>query len=57
VKDIPSFSPYVNPNYFYEARFSSSLAPNEIKLNILKNHMLWAINENHVSVSSPIEMF
>jgi hypothetical protein len=57
VRDIPSFSPYVNPNYFCEARFSSSLASNEILLNILKDHMSWTINGNHVSVSSLIEMF
>jgi hypothetical protein len=57
VKDASFSNSNVDLCYFCEIEFSSPLAPNEVMLDFLKDHVYWAIRGNHVRVFNLIEMF
>jgi hypothetical protein len=57
LKDASFSSLNVDLRYFCEIDFSSPLAPNELILDIFKNHVYWAVSGNHVKVLNLIEMF
>ncbi len=57
LKDASFSSLNVDLRYFCEIEFSCPLAPNELMLDIFKNHVYWAVSGNHVKVLNLIEMF
>jgi hypothetical protein len=57
LKDASFSSLNVDLCYFCEIEFSSPLAPNELMLDFLRDHVYWAVSGKHVNVLNLIEMF